>query len=285
MFDLRKGFLVTLLLSLLAAISHYWPSGNPTRIIFLQVGQGDCILVQSEGRNLLIDAGPRTERFDTGSRIIARELRRFGVRKVDLVLISHPDLDHIGGLRGLSRRMPIKQVIIADSFLTHPETGNTVAQSWLPAQSVTGQSRGAMLFGRFAVEWLTPSWTPGRSDNDGSMFVRITDGIGTAVFTGDAGSLVEEELLGALDWKADVLKAGHHGSGSSTCQRWLMRVQPKWVVFSCGRHNRYGHPHPAVLDRVRSAGAQPLQTDQQGSIIFEPSPSGFVFAGAVKAGY
>ncbi|MBV6458301.1 MAG: ComE operon protein 3 [Fimbriimonadaceae bacterium] len=285
MLDLRRGLIVTLALSLFAFASHYWPAGNKSRIVFLQVGQGDCILIQSEGRNLLIDAGPRTERFDTGSRIIARELRRFGVRAVDLVLISHPDLDHIGGLRGLSRRMPIREVVIAEPFIPHSETRFTVSQSWLPPKSVRGQSRGRLVFGRFAVEWLTPSWSVGRTDNDGSMFVRITDGIGTAVFSGDASSIVEEELISALDWKADVLKAGHHGSGSSTGQRWLMRTQPKWVVMSCGRHNRYGHPHPDVLERVRSVGGKPLRTDQLGSLIFEPSPTGFTFAGSIKAGY
>jgi competence protein ComEC len=93
---------------------------------------------------------------------------------------------------------------------------------------------------------------------------------------------VEEEMMEQLDWPADVLKAGHHGSDTSTGRRWLMDTRPKWVVVSCGRNNNYGHPHPATLRRIESVGAEALRTDQLGSLIFVPTPQGFVFQRALS---
>ncbi|AIE85151.1 ComEC/Rec2 family competence protein [Fimbriimonas ginsengisoli] len=245
-----------------------WISPEPTRITFLSVGQGDCAVMQASGRTILVDAGPVTPHFDAGERIVLPKLRELGVHRVDLILLSHPDMDHVGGTPALLRRFPDATVAMSAVFRRDPEMEKRL-QTWgMPASRITWLGPESM--GRLGTLTLRLSCPPrGAEANDGSMFVRIGSGPAEAVLSGDAPEPVETRESTIGDWSAQVMKAGHHGSHTASGTTWLHTVHPKWVVVSCGRDNSYGHPHSDTLERITAAGAQIARTDREGDISFE----------------
>lgn len=251
----------------------------PPTVTFLSVGQGDCAVIQIGGQTILIDAGPATESFDSGARLIAPKLREMGVSRIDLVLISHPDADHIGGLPGIAQFFPIDKVAAMDYFRTCPDLIPTLQRVQLRADSILWLQSGHKLsIGEATMRIEGLEVTPGSSDNTGSMIVHLHVGKSSAVFTGDAPDSVERWLAKNGDYAAQVMKAGHHGSRSSTSSDWLAEVRPKWVIFSAGRNNPFGHPSPEALDRVEAFGAGILRTDQDGDIRFVATKRGFEIA-------
>lgn len=248
-----------------------------TRLAFLAVGQGDSTVFQHDGRTLLIDCGPARDGYDAGERLVAPKLYDLGVRTLDVVVLTHPDSDHIGGLRALSRRFKIGRIIANIAFRGHRGLQHSFSSAHIDGRSVVWVS------GRAWIHWNTwsiridaPAPVVDGDDNAGSLFVRIADAHCSALLTGDAPLETEEAMiLRKGPWAAQVLKAGHHGSATSTGDRLLAIAGPRDVAISCGRNNVYGHPTPAALDRIRYAGARALRTDREGDLIFEPSPSGF----------
>jgi competence protein ComEC len=228
------------------------------------------VLLQHAGVNVLYDVGPASETFDAGARIVVPKLRQAGVARIDLMFISHPDTDHVGGLAGIRRVMPIGAVVIPMGFRGHPDMRAWLGYAgireseviWLPNES-------AISIGDLRIGATARRWTEGQQDNEGSLFLRIELGTARAVLSGDAG--IESELLmaGRGDWTAQVLKAGHHGSATSTSEPWLKEVSPDWVVSSCGRDNAFGHPARETLERVNAAKARIARTDREGDITFE----------------
>jgi len=249
---------------------------GPTRLIFFSVGQGDCTLFETEGTAILIDAGPKTDAFDAGGRIVVPRLRSYGVAKISLILLSHPDSDHIGGLAAILRAHPGAQVGVSDQFRDHPDLLTTLREAGVQPDRVIWFGRRAdAKIGRFSLEIRTPRWVEGEPDNDGSMFVRISDGKASAVFSGDASIPVEARIAGETGWTAQVLHAGHHGSRTASGSAWLDQIQPKVAVVSCGRDNPYGHPHQSVLDALRERGIEVLRTDEHRDLVFEATDNGF----------
>ncbi|RYG48904.1 MBL fold metallo-hydrolase [bacterium] len=234
--------------------------GKPSseaKIAFFDVGQGDCIALHADGRTILIDGGPSA---DAGRRIVVPRLRELGWEPVSLVLVSHPDRDHTAGLGEILKRWPEAEIAASKTFAGAKDFDGFKVK-WLGPQ-------GEFTFGSWTLEVVNPPLKPGAKDNDGSMCIRFTDGRASAVFTGDAPTKTEDWLMKGHLWKADVLKAGHHGSRSSTGAKFLADVQPAWVVFSCGKGNSYGHPTPQALKRVKEAGARSWRTDTMGEAIF-----------------
>lgn len=259
------------ILCVLAAGCGKAPNGELT---IIAVGQGDCAVFQEGGYTVLVDAGPKSGGFDAGERIINRELRQLGVRDIDLVLLSHPDADHIGGLAAIAKKHRIKQIIAPAAFKDHPDMVSALAET--PKGTVTWLTEPIQAqIGQFRMRLDAPAWREGMQDNDGSMFVWLGSGKSTAVFTGDAGIEAEAEMLRRRPWTAQIAHLGHHGSMTSTSEAWLNSVQPKFALISCGRENRYGHPHREVLSKVQSRGIRELRTDRDGTIRFVAGPSGF----------
>jgi competence protein ComEC len=250
-----------------------------TRLTFLAVGQGDCAVFQTEGTAMLIDTGPRTDSTDAGQRIVLPRLQRMGIGRIALIVLTHPDSDHVGGLRAVLARHREARVAVSAAFRQHEGLLSTLKEAGVPPSNVLwlGPETRARL-GAFTIQLSCPRWREGMGDNDGSVFVRLSNGAASATLTGDASSDTETTEAPGHDWSAQVLKAGHHGSVTATSQSWLEAVRPKVVVISCGRNNRYGHPHPAVLDRLSKRGVQILRTDTQGDQTFEATPSGFTLA-------
>lgn len=257
-------------------LGSYWTSEPPSDITFLAVGQGDCTVVRGGGATFLVDAGPATDDFDAGSRIVAPKLREMGVDRISIVFLTHPDSDHIGGLAGLASRVRIDKVAAPAHFKGHPELTKSLTAARITERQVLWIDRplaGETGSLRFQVQ--LPTFSKGDSENEGSLFLRFQMDGSSAVFTGDAGEETEAIEAAEVDWQADLLKAGHHGSATSTSSAWLQEVRPKTVVVSCGRQNRYGHPAQLLLERVQSAGAKVYRTDQDGDLTFVSTAKGF----------
>lgn len=264
------------LLAAAAVIAGWYIGGlksEETRLTFLAVGQGDCAVIQHRGATILVDAGP-TESI--AKRQILAKLRRLGVTTVDLILLTHPDKDHVAGVPVLAQTYPSAKFAISAEFQDNEEWRHLVEEWRLPSSRIRylpRQSRGQL--GDLKLDVYCPEiWSP-KQDNDGSAFVKISLENASAVLSGDATA--ESEVTAAVvgEWHAQVMKAGHHGSRTSTSYTWLREVDPQYVVVSCGIGNQYGHPHKEVLARVQESGAALERTDQ-GDVRFVFSNGQFV---------
>lgn len=248
------------------------------RLTFLAVGQGDAIVWQDGGITMLVDTGPKSrEGLDAGKRIVLPKLRRMGIGSIDLLLITHPDSDHIGGLGSLVDRFPAAKVVVSSAFKANEDMAWWLHQSGLRDEKIIWvDGRNRFRFGNSTVEVAAPTILPGDSDNEGSLFVRITRGNASAVLTGDASVDTEIKMQRELKWQAQVLKAGHHGSRTSTSEAFVKSINPTWAVVSCGRDNKFEHPHRSVLQTFDRNAVKVYRTDLQGDIAFEAREDGFV---------
>jgi competence protein ComEC len=238
-------------------------------LFFLAVGQGDAIAIRTPGGHwVLVDVGPAGEGRDAGRQVVAPFLRRHGVRRVALLLVSHGHADHLGGAGAILQRYQVDAAMepgwpLRDS-LYQGFLADLAAEEarWSPARA---GDRWQLDGVRFSVLHPDTTWSGWGEDlNEDSVVLLVEFGGFRALLTGDAGLPVERRLRGRVG-AVDLLKAGHHGSRTATGAGWLAELDPRAVVLSVGR-NRYGHPAPAVLNQVASQGASLWRTDQDGTV-------------------
>ena len=270
-----------------------WPLGTDlagrgrVELVMLDVGQGDAIVLRSPGgRWVLVDAGPRTETFDAGARTVLPYLRTRGVRALDLLVLTHPHLDHVGGAPAILRELPVLAVLDPgeaageETFLDVLDAAEARSVPW----RVVGAGDSLNLDG-MAVRVVGPEGRPERGSprtagpvdgsNDSSLVLEIRFGSFAALLTGDAPAASEALFLSRLiSPNAQVLKVGHHGSHTSTSLELVERIRPEVALVSVGARNRYGHPHPEVLDRLQEAGVQVLRTDLDGTVVIRARRDG-----------
>jgi len=253
------------------------PRSTGTEVWFLSVGQGDCTVIRSTGKVVMVDAGPASDRYDAGARIVVPKLRRMGISEVDLLLLTHPDADHIGGLSSIVRRIKIRSIGTPSHFKGHPELNRELKEAGLndmEIQWIAGPSEAKVGDARLRMD--IPEWDRETSDNEGSLFVRIQLGKASVTMTGDAGEVAELQMIKKGPWTSQVLKLGHHGSRFSSNEGWLDHVKPQLAIASAGKNNSYGHPAPEVLDRCRNRGIVVWRTDQHGDLHLRATDQGFV---------
>lgn len=240
-------------------------------IVFLAVGQGDCAIYHDSGITIMVDAGPKSEYLDAGAQIIAPKLRRSGIEVLDLVVLTHPDIDHIGGLESIARVVRIGSVAVSSQFREHPGLlASLEAARVTPDRIIWIDGEIGLSFGTTHGTLFAPEKGAADSDNEGSLFLILKAEQSGVVLTGDAGEMTEIQALTALaGWRADVLKAGHHGSAGSTSYSLLDAVSPRHVVVSCGRDNPYNHPSKLLLARLDLNKYRLHRTDRDGDVRFE----------------
>lgn len=238
------------------------------KVHFLDVGQADCMLVESDGHFMLIDAGNRDD-----EEVVMEYLNKKGVTELDFVIGTHPHEDHIGSLGAVIDSFPIETLImpkVSHTTETFKRVVTAVENRKLTITApVSGKSYslGSAVFTIIAP--LDQESEIAKEDlNNHSVGIRLVHGKNSFLLCGDAEKEEEQEMLhGNRVVSADVLKASHHGSDTSTSELFYKEVSPKTVVISVGEGNDYGHPHVSTLDRIRESGAKVYRTDENGTII------------------
>ncbi|MCL2285305.1 MAG: MBL fold metallo-hydrolase [Firmicutes bacterium] len=239
---------------------------NEILVSFLDVGQGDSIVVRSNNHAILIDGGEHAQR-----NVVLRYLRDAGVRRLDYVVATHPHSDHIGGLVTVLRQLDVGRVIMP--YVTHStntflrfldviENNNIPVMFPQPGDTIQAGIINFTILG-------PPSPHPGPSGNlnNASVILRLEHGQNSFLFTGDAERELEYWLVNNVaNLSATVLNVGHHGSRTSSTEAFLDAVNPRAAVISLGADNIYGHPHREVMDRLNARGIIIYRTDQLGTI-------------------
>lgn len=257
------------LLSLVLALLLGWSAAAAELLTvhFIDVGQGDAIAIQSPGDQwVLIDGGD----VEAGAAVVVPYLTRQGVKKLDLVIMTHPHSDHIGGLVDVVQSFPIKQVI-ADGQVHTTRIFERLLLAIKERNIPFALARRGQVYDLGSGATLTilhPYALVFDSMNDNGVVARLDYKAVSFLFTGDGESEMEKDLLRSnLPLKSDVLKVGHHGSETSTTAAFLARVSPKIAVISVGEGNPFGHPSSVVLERLSKQGVLVQRTDRQGTIV------------------
>lgn len=236
---------------------------------FIDVGQGDCTLIVSGDSVILVDGG------ESGAAdSVINFLRNKNISEIDCCIATHPHSDHIGSLYRVFEEFEIVDVIMPEipenliptskAYEKFMRSVAEHAQNVYPAE--TGETHA---YGDIKIEILGPV---GEYDNlnDYSVVSRIVYGNTALMLTGDAEKPAEEDILSkGLNCSADLLKAGHHGSRTSTSDEWIYAVNPQFAVFSCGMNNDYGHPHKETVKRLEKNEIDYYRTDLLGTVSFE----------------
>lgn len=269
-FPLRSMGMILLLPMFLVVPSA--PAPNTARILIFDVGQGLAVAVQTAQHALMFDTGPDfAGEADSGNRILVPSLRALGIARLDGLILSHSDLDHVGGT--VSVREGLTPDWVKTSMpASHPLLAG--ASPVLPCRDGEGWSWDGITF---EILHPAPSWPDRKKhDNDQSCVLRISDGTQHILLTGDIEKASEALLLKAHPDKlpATLLVAAHHGSKSSSTPDFVAEVAPHYVVFTSGYRNRFHHPHPTVVARYVHQGAELLRSDADGAILIGLNPDG-----------
>ena len=276
-----RGWMLAVMAALLMAVGVYAVSDSePTggeneassveknndstmEVHFIDVGQGDATLIESDGHYMLIDAGNN----DKGT-ALQLYLQKQGVEKLDYLVLTHSDADHIGGADVIVTKYDVDNVFFGD-FEKENKTYEDLmaALEYKNLTYSTPKVGSEYVLGNAAFTIVAPNRVY-EDANNSSIALVLTDGDITFLFTGDCEAEAENDILAnGLNIDCDVYKLGHHGSRTSSIKAFLEAVTPTYGVISCGEGNDYGHPHAEPLNNLRSMGVQIFRTDEQGSII------------------
>lgn len=239
-------------------------------VAVLDIGQGDSIFIDApSGNQLLLDGGPNNKVLRALSSVMP-----FYDRSIDLVALSHPHADHVGGLVDVMRRYDVSAVVSSGTQYNTPEYQafeNELKKDNLKEYVLHRGQRINMGMGVILDVLLPDRDVANAKPHDGMLVMKLSYGSTCVLLTGDMEKNLEDYLLylQGADLKCDVLKVGHHGSHTSTQPEFLGAVSPKFAVISVGAHNSYGHPHQVTLDTLKKFNVQTLRTDQNGTIIFK----------------
>lgn len=240
------------------------PQSSDLKVHFIDVGQGDSILIQSGGHDMLVDAGEN----DQGDTVVTY-LHSQGIDKLDYIIGTHPHSDHIGGLDDVINNFTIDKVIlppVEHTTKTYEDVLDAISSQGLKiTKPVVGDT---YQLGDASFQIISPNGDYGDDLNNWSVGIKLTNGNNSFVMCGDAESQAESDILtNGLDVSADVLKLGHHGSKTSTFGSFLNKVNPEYIVISCGLGNSYGHPHQETMNKLNALDVKVYRTDEQGTII------------------
>ncbi|HLF14593.1 MAG TPA: DNA internalization-related competence protein ComEC/Rec2, partial [Bacteroidota bacterium] len=275
-----KPFLIGTLV--ISNIALYWrvlspPETGVLRVTFLDVGQGDAAFVEFPGgATMLVDGGPKKLSFDAGEQTVVPFLRHAEVQKIDYLVLSHPHGDHLGGLPAVMRAFPVGTVVEGSSAgrsALYKEFVWLADSLQLPRASLfAGDVIGKELPVR--VYALAPERGEGEGAdnlNERSLVLKIDYGRTSVLFPGDAEDGAETGMVARYGTflNSDILKAGHHGSRTSSTEEFVSSASPAYTVISAGEGNSFGHPSAAVLERLSRLGSRIDRTDESGAAVYE----------------
>ncbi len=249
---------------------------DDTKIIFADVGQGDCTIIMSKGKTAIIDSGPYSASDD-----LVTYLRTMGISDIDYLIVTHPHEDHMGSFADVIEMLGAKCIIMNDA---RPD-GDSDSLAFNRLQETISAKEVERIIpalnmkidvGEVGIEIIGPLDEFSANENNQSLILRVSAKSLTCLIMGDAEEDSEELLIDkyGTSLKSDVLKAGHHGSKTSTGDALLGAADPDYVVFSAGKNNIFEHPADEVVSRVHSYGCRIFRTDYNGNIVFMSDDDG-----------
>jgi len=288
------AFLLILAVAIVALLYNFFPEyadflfgegGLPTEeyvgeggaeFHFIDVGQGDGILIRTGDGDIVIDAGPSSTEDE-----FVNYLKEQGVDSIEYFVLTHPHADHIGGADAVLEEFDVKRVLL-------PKTDCTTSM-YMKVLGLIEEEECAVIeskvfetytLGDFKMTVLAPNGIDYSGYNDYSVVLRAELGNTSVLLTGDAEKVSENEMMDKIDpslLDCDVLKAGHHGSSTSTIKAFFDAVSPEYAVISCGVNNEHGHPHSETMDTLKDleTAGKLYRTDLLGSVVFITDGSSF----------
>lgn len=242
-------------------------SKQPFSVHYIDVGQGDSILIKSDDKAVLIDAGERGN-----AEAITSYLKQQNVTKLDYVIATHPHSDHIGSMAEVLSSFPVSNIIMPKLSKSNTPTTKTYENLLKTIKSQNINLIAAVPGEKYQIGKAEMTVLAPLTDNDDlnnmSVVTRVVYGNNSFLFTGDAEVKSENRILESdAVLRSDVLKLGHHGSSTSSGDKFMNAVNPKLAVISCGKDNDYGHPHKETLELLKERKISYLRTDEAGSIV------------------
>lgn len=246
-----------------AAKSRTADAGTGLEVHFIDVGQGDSALALCDGHAMLIDAGEN----DKGT-TVQYYLQQQGVEKLDYVIATHPDSDHIGGIDVILYKFPVDTLLMPDEgkdTRTYEDVVQVVEDKAIHRVDPDQGDVYPLGSASFTVVSANETYD---DVNDASIGIRLSFGETDFLFCGDADRDAEDDMLASgEELEAEVYKVSHHGSSTSSQAEFLDAMDPEYAVISCGEDNDYGHPHKEVMARLEERHVKVFRTDEQGSIV------------------
>lgn len=243
------------------------PTGS-MRVHFIDVGQADCILLETPDGCVLVDAGD-LDRDVTEH--VADYLRALSIEKIDYFVLTHPHADHIGGAPTILEEFQVGRVLMTDAATTTAifnRTLDAIDKNDVPVtRAEVGES---YTLGALRMTALAPASVEDADLNNTSIVLRVDYGGSSLMLTGDAETESLDDVLESFPASyldCDAMKAGHHGAENANSESFLEAVSPELVVISCGKDNSYGHPHEEALERFDTVGADVYRTDVLGTVV------------------
>ncbi|NLK75509.1 MAG: MBL fold metallo-hydrolase [Clostridiales bacterium] len=234
------------------------------KVHFIDVGQADCILIESNNKFMLVDGGNNED----ADRIVSY-LQELGVKRLDYLIGTHPHADHIGSLDVVINKFDIGKVImppVSNNTKTFEDVLDAIEDKGLKITKPVVGTSYAIGDAEFII--IAPNKDYDSNLNNWSVGIKLINKDNTFILCGDAEAEAEYDIIAnKIDIKADVLKANHHGSVTSNTSEFLDAVTPKYIVISSGEDNSYGHPHKEVLQEFKERGINLYRTDKQGTIV------------------
>ena len=263
-----------------------WPyvfKGGALTVTFFDVGQGDAIFIETpQGHQMLIDGGPDNAVLEKLGSVMP-----FWDRDIDLVILTHPDKDHVAGLIDVLKQYKVEHILWTgvqkntklfekwkEALKEEDKEGARVEIAHAPQKVVWSKSKSSFIDILYPLESLEGK-NP-KDTNNTSLVSKLVFGKASFLLPGDISYKIEKSLLTeGIDLRADILKVAHHGSKSSSARPFLAAASPELAVIEVGKENRYGHPYQEVLERFEELKIPILRTDQNGDIVIRSDGKSF----------
>lgn len=269
--SMKHGAIILAVLLVLSGVVYYLyesrfriaPDAN-AEFHFIDVGQGDAAMIRTDEVTVLVDCGIRDEYED-----VAEYIGRY-TDVIDLFVFSHAHDDHMGGAADIISSFEVKEVLLTSYVSDAAFYGRALDAIEEHGVKVTEALAGkSYTVGDVKVDIFSPA-IDYEDLNNNSIIMRVEVDGASAMFTGDAEFLPEKDVVATygMRLKSNILKVGHHGSSTSTCEDFLYAVAPDYAVISCGEGNSYGHPHREMVAMLRERNIETHRTDKEGNIVF-----------------
>lgn len=265
---IKKSNYITLVITILIIFTAITPvkaaANGQLKVHFFDVGDADCMLIQQGSKSMLIDAGNNSDEA-----VIKKYLSNLGINKLDIVIGTHVDEDHIGSMDAVINDFEIDKFYMPESNTTTKYLDDVMrAVRKKGLQVIIPVSEQSFNLGEAVCTILAPVNMGYKELNNYSIVIKLQYGKTSFLFTGDAEGLSEKEMMRrGFDLAANVLKLGHHGSIRSTTGEFLDRVNPQYAVIMVGKNNNYRHPHKRTMEKLKAKGIKVYRTDENGTIV------------------